>query len=74
MDARTRERLPVLPVLVDIANTHRRQAAERLHAAGQTPPGDTFTAAGQTFVRPKMYRDVNAKVWARDPVTGIRRD
>jgi len=74
MDARTRERLPVLPTLVDIANTHRRQARERLRAAEGTPPGDTFSAGGQTLLRPRMYRDVNARVWAQDPVTGARRD
>lgn len=74
MDARTRERLPVLPVLVDIANTHRRQAAERLRAAEATPPGQEFTAAGQTLLRAKMYRPVSVRVWAQDPVTGTRRD
>ena len=39
MDQRTRERLPVLPVLVRTANERRRAAARRLHAAADTPPG-----------------------------------
>jgi len=74
MDQRTRERLPVLPALIHAANTARKAAAERLQAAAQTEPGQTFTAAGQAFRRPVMYRQANAKVWAEDVATGIRRD
>ena len=46
MDARTRERLPVLPVLVRTADQRRKTAGALLQAARQTEPGDTFTAAG----------------------------
>jgi integrase len=74
MHQRTRERLPLLPVLLDAVNTQRRQASERLHTAEQTPLGQTFTAAGQELLRPNMSRPVNAKVWAQDPATGARRD
>jgi integrase len=74
MDQRTRERLPVLPTLLRTANELRKAAAERLTTAQQTRPGDTFTAAGQTLRMPLMYRDTNAKVWAEDIVTGLRRD
>ena len=52
MDARTRERLPVLPVLVRTADERRKNAAALLQAARQTPPGQPFTAAGQTLTRP----------------------
>jgi hypothetical protein len=49
MDARTRERLPVLPVLVRTAGQRRASAAALLQAARQTPPGQAFTAAAQTL-------------------------
>jgi hypothetical protein len=39
MDQRTRERLPVLPVLVRTANERRTTAAQRLQAASNTEPG-----------------------------------
>ena len=51
MDARTRERLPVLPVLVRAIDERRKNAEELLQAARQARPGETFTAAGQTLTR-----------------------
>lgn len=74
MDQRTRERLPVLPALRRTANELRKAAAERLTTAAQARPGDTVTAGGQTLRMPIMYRDTNAKVWAQDIATGLRRD
>jgi integrase len=74
MDARTRERLPVLPVLVRSVDRRRKDAAAVLEAARQTPPGDSFTAAGQTLIRVDPPRSAAAKVWAEDPVAGKRRD
>lgn len=74
MHQRTRERLPLLPVLLEAVNTQRKQTTERLHAAEQTPPGQTFTAAGQELLRPNASRPGDAKVWAHDPATGTRRD
>jgi hypothetical protein len=74
MDARTRERLPVLPVLVRTVDQRRRDAAALLAAAGQTPPGQPFTAAGQTLIRIAPARSAATKVWAQDPVAGERRD
>jgi len=47
MDARTRERLPVLPVLVHTVDERRKNASTLLQAARQAPPGQVFTAAGQ---------------------------
>jgi integrase len=72
MDARTRERLPVLPVLVRTVDQRRKNAAALLQAARQTPPGQAFTAAGQTLTRP--VTKAAGKVWADDPAAGKRRD
>ncbi|MET8537975.1 site-specific integrase [Streptomyces sp. NPDC005065] len=73
MDQRTRERLPVLPALVEAVDTERRLAAERLKAAQAASPGSDFTAAGQTWHRP-VTKNPAAKIWADDPETGRRRD
>jgi len=75
MDQRTRERLPVLPVLVASVDAARGTAAEILLAAQSAPPGEVFTAAGQTLRRPVMTRHgTSARIWAEDPATGKRRD
>jgi hypothetical protein len=74
MDARTRERLPVLPALAATVAERRRQAAELLEAAAQAGPGCEFTAAGQTLVRSAVKRGSPGKVWAHDPASGKRRD
>jgi integrase len=72
MDARTRERLPVLPVLVRTLDQRRKNAAALLMVARQTPPGQPFTAAGQTLTR--SITKTAEKVWADDPTTSKRRD
>ena len=46
MDQRTRERLPVLPVLAAAVDRGRKDAAARLDAARATPPSELFTAGG----------------------------
>jgi hypothetical protein len=46
MDARTRERLPVLPILVRTVDERRKAATALLEAARQTPLGDTVTTNG----------------------------
>lgn len=76
MDARTRERLPVLPALAAAASRRRKDAAVLLAAARDTPPGQLFTAAGQTLRRARMrsHGTAAARVWAEDPGTGERRD
>jgi integrase len=74
MDARTRERLPVLPVLTATVDRRRKQAAELLEAARQARHGEEFTAAGQTLARVVPPRSAAAKIWAKDPATGKRRD
>ena len=74
MDARTRERLPVLPVLIQAVTQRRTQARELLGAARQAQHGQTFTAAGQTLTRVITRRGPASKIWAADPRTGKRRD
>lgn len=74
MDARTRNRLPVLPVLVHSVAEHRDKAAELLDAARRTEPGAPLTVAGGTLVRSVVARGEPGKVWAHDPATGRRRD
>lgn len=74
MDARTRERLPVLATLVRSVDTHRRHAAELLDAARRTTPGQRFTVAGQTLIRVAPRRSAVTKTWAEEPATGDRRD
>ena len=72
MDARTRERLPVLPVLVRSAAGHHARTAAVLAAACRTPPGGTFTAGGQAFTRPAARRP-GIRIWAED-ADGRRHD
>jgi hypothetical protein len=51
MDARTRQRAPVLQVLAPTAD-HGCKNAEALRRAGRkTRPRDTFTCAGETLTR-----------------------
>jgi integrase len=75
MDARTRERLPVLPVLIQTVNEQRVAAHELLETARQAEHGEAFTAAGQTLTRVvTRHGTAVGKVWAADPITGKRRD
>ena len=72
MDARTRERLPVLPVLARTADERRRNAAALLEAARRAQPGEAFTAASQTLTR--SVTKSARKTWADDPGSGRHRD
>lgn len=74
MDQRTRERLPVMPVLVDTVTKGHHVAVGRLQAAQATEPGALFTAAGQTLRRALTSHATAGKTWAEDPGTGKRRD
>ena len=75
MDQRTRERLPVLPALVASADAQRRAAGERLEAATEAEPGQTFTAGGQMLRRSVLaIGPRSVRIWADDPGTGQRRD
>jgi integrase len=73
MDARTRERLPVLPALVTAADRQRKDAAARLDAARAAAPGELFTAGGQELVQAGL-REASRRIWAEDPATGRRHD
>jgi len=73
MDQRTRERLPVLPVLVDAVERERKAAAARLDSVNNAEPGELFTVDGVTLRRARLVRP-SQRVWAEDPATGRRRD
>jgi hypothetical protein len=51
MDARTRERLPVLPVLVQTVTQRLEEARELLEAARPAGHGESFAAGAQTLTR-----------------------
>jgi integrase len=73
MDARTRERLPVMPALIAATDRNRKDTAARLEAVRGTPPGALFTAGGLTLRRAAVTRP-SPRAWAEDPATGKRRD
>jgi integrase len=75
MDARTRERLPVLPVLVRIVAQRREEAAALLEAGRNSEPGESFSAAGTRLVRSVLDQRAGAgTVWAEDTCAGRRRE
>ncbi|MBF6302667.1 site-specific integrase [Nocardia amamiensis] len=51
MDQRTRDRLPLLPALVQTAERRAEEARIRLDAALATAPHQTFTVLGETFTK-----------------------
>ncbi|MGB8941888.1 MAG: site-specific integrase [Streptomyces sp.] len=51
-DQRTRERLPVLPTLVRVADRRLKEARARLDALNAAPLGSTFAVLGETFAVP----------------------
>jgi site-specific recombinase XerD len=73
MDQRTRDRMPVLPVLIAAVDRERKAAAARLQKATSTQPGEPFTVDGLTLLRARLARH-SPRVWAEDPATGQRRD
>lgn len=73
MDARTRERLPVLPVLVRSVNGWRKETEALVAAGRQVLPGQSFAAGEQTLVRSIRPHAAPGNVWAKDPVTGRQR-
>jgi len=73
MDSRTRERLPVLPILVDAVDRWRRDSAQLLQAGQQTQPGKQFTAAGKTLTRIERPNAAADNVWWHDSDTGTPR-
>lgn len=73
MDQRTRERLPVLPLLARQVHATRVDAAIRLQAARDTDLGATFTTAGEQLRR-TVTGSGSARVWAEPSTGGKRRD
>jgi integrase len=74
VDARTRERMPVLPVLVSSADQARKDAAARLRAAEAVQPGQAFAFRGHEMVRAPEGRTAHRHIRAIDPATSARRD
>src|SRR6266540_2007297 len=62
MGQRTRERVPVLPVLLS-----------RLAEAGDAAPGELFSSR-DTTLRRSVLRTDTSRAWAEDPASGRRRD
>lgn len=73
MDQRTRDRMPVLPILADSVDRERDAAAARLETARTVQPGEPFTIDGVTLQRARLVRH-SPRTWADDPATGQRRD
>jgi site-specific recombinase XerD len=74
MDQRTRERLPVLPVLLRSAAAEREASAARLAACRAVQSGELFSAGGQELRRAVLSPKASARIWAEDPATSTRRD
>ncbi|WP_309112532.1 site-specific integrase [Saccharothrix sp.] len=74
MDQRTRERLPVLPVLVRTANDRRLAAARLLAAAQATERGEVIDSTDGTLRRAVAPKAIGRLVWAEDVITGRRRN
>ncbi len=74
MDQRTRERLPVLPVLARTAAERSNATARQLRAAIATPPGEIIEGTGGTLRRAVAPTANGRHVWAEDTSTGKRRN
>ena len=74
MDQRTRERLPVLPVLARTAADRKNATARHLQAAMTTPPGEIIEGTGGTLRRAVAPKANGRHVWAEDTATGKRRN
>ena len=74
MDARTRERLPVLPVLTRTAAGRKNATARRLQAAMSAPPGEIIEGTGGILRRAVAPKANGRHVWAEDAATGKRRN
>ncbi|WP_328936205.1 MULTISPECIES: site-specific integrase [unclassified Streptomyces] len=65
-DRRTRERLPVLPLLVRVADRRLKEAKARLDAIDAAPLGATVTVLGETYTLPQTSRRADGRpghVW-----------
>ena len=74
MDQRTRERLPVLPVLVRTANERSLAAARLLASAHATEPGSVIEGTNGTLRKAVAPKAIGRHVWAEDITIGRRRN
>lgn len=66
MDARTRDRLPVLPVLVRAVDQWRREIEATLDAARLVQPGERFSTGGETLIRSVRPHAAPDNIWVED--------
>ncbi|WP_433521351.1 tyrosine-type recombinase/integrase [Nocardia pseudovaccinii] len=74
MDQRTRERLPVLPVLVRTVNDRRLASARLLAAAQAAEPGSIVDGTDGKLRKAVVPHAIGRFVWAEDVATGKRRN
>ncbi len=74
MDQRTRERMPVLPVLTRTAAERKTAAARRLQAARETAPGAIIPGTSGMLRKAVTPKANGRHVWAEDTATGRRRN
>lgn len=72
-DARTRDRLLILPVPVRAVDQWRRDTAAALAVGRLVPPGEKLSGAGQTGVRSIRLHAIAGNGWACDPLTSRHR-
>ncbi len=74
MDQRTRERLPVLPILVSTTDRRRREAAGLLRAAADTEPGALIPSTCGALRRAIAPKAAGHLTWAEETSSGRRRN
>jgi hypothetical protein len=74
MDQRTRERLPVLPVLTRTAAERKAATARRLQSAREAGTGMIIPGTGGTLRRAVTPTANGRHVWAEDTAAGKRRN
>ncbi|MFJ4979162.1 tyrosine-type recombinase/integrase [Streptomyces coeruleorubidus] len=73
-DARTRERLPVLPALVQAAARGLKEARERLEALEAAELGATITVLRESFTLPRPTKRADGKPSKVVDAPGVQRD
>ncbi|MCX4963805.1 site-specific integrase [Streptomyces sp. NBC_00654] len=74
MDQRTRERLPVVPMLVKAAERRLKEAQGRLRALNAASLGAEFTVSGETFAVPRTTTRVGGRPTRAWDSQGVARD
>jgi hypothetical protein len=74
MDQRTRERLPVLPTLINTTDRRRRTAADLLQAAKNTEPGPVIPGTEASLRRAVAPKAAGHLTWAEETSSGRRRN